>query len=61
MKKRMIDLKLMKNPSPPEVDSTQMDGISQGATVTDILSALDSLAHLEHIKNQLLKSKEVLK
>ena len=59
----MIDLKLMKknNPSQPEVDSTQMDGISQGATVTDILSALDSLAHFEHIKNQLLKSKEVLK
>ena len=33
-----------------QVDPTQMDGIAEGATTTDILSALDSLAHLEHAK-----------
>jgi hypothetical protein len=36
-----------------EVDSTQMDGIQEEASTTEVLSALDSPAHLEHVKQLL--------
>tara|TARA_R100000655_G_scaffold63669_1_gene102182 strand:- start:21245 stop:21412 length:168 start_codon:yes stop_codon:yes gene_type:complete len=35
------------------LEPTQMDGIREEATTTEVLSALDSPAHLEHIKKLL--------